>query len=200
MNLEAGSEAKAMEECCWLACSPWLAQAAFSHHSETPIHGWPCPPQTAPSHIHQIKKMPPQTALQANLIWHFLSWDSLLPELSRFSHVDRNQPTQTVTGQKIFTWLFKCPSRPQSVLCWRPLPDHLHISVASGALSTMLKALPWVSPFPGSQAFLTALSRCPWYSFCPSWGPQIACESSAGLFFMWLPFPLQRSNKNIKQD
>jgi hypothetical protein len=28
-NLEAGADEEAMEECCLLACSPWLAQPAF---------------------------------------------------------------------------------------------------------------------------------------------------------------------------
>ena len=28
-NLEAGTDAEAMEGCCLLACSPWLAQPAF---------------------------------------------------------------------------------------------------------------------------------------------------------------------------
>jgi hypothetical protein len=28
-NLEAGSDAEAMEECCLVACSTWLAQPAF---------------------------------------------------------------------------------------------------------------------------------------------------------------------------
>jgi hypothetical protein len=28
-NLEAGADAEAMEECCLLACFPWLAQLAF---------------------------------------------------------------------------------------------------------------------------------------------------------------------------
>jgi hypothetical protein len=28
-NLEAGADAEAMEGCCFLACSPWLAQPAF---------------------------------------------------------------------------------------------------------------------------------------------------------------------------
>jgi hypothetical protein len=29
-NLEAEADAEAMEGCCLLACSPWLAQPAFS--------------------------------------------------------------------------------------------------------------------------------------------------------------------------
>jgi hypothetical protein len=28
-NLEAGADAEAIEGCCLLACSPWLAQSAF---------------------------------------------------------------------------------------------------------------------------------------------------------------------------
>ena len=28
-NLEAGADTEAMEECCLLACSPWLAQPVF---------------------------------------------------------------------------------------------------------------------------------------------------------------------------
>jgi hypothetical protein len=32
-NLEVGTEAKAVDECCLLACSPWLAQPAFLYRA-----------------------------------------------------------------------------------------------------------------------------------------------------------------------
>lgn len=33
-NLEAGTEAGAMEKCCLLVCFPWMAQLAFLYTSE----------------------------------------------------------------------------------------------------------------------------------------------------------------------
>ena len=37
--LEAGADAEAIEGCCFLACSPWLAQPAFLENPETPAPG-----------------------------------------------------------------------------------------------------------------------------------------------------------------
>lgn len=34
--LESGTEADAMEECCSLACSPWLAQPSSDTHDQLP--------------------------------------------------------------------------------------------------------------------------------------------------------------------
>jgi hypothetical protein len=48
-NLEARADAEAMERCCFLACSPWLAQLAFLLSSEV-----------TPPFLYQslIRKMP----------------------------------------------------------------------------------------------------------------------------------------------
>ena len=48
-NLEAGADAEAMEECCLLACSPWLAHPAFLYSRGLPLEmippmiGWALP-------------------------------------------------------------------------------------------------------------------------------------------------------------
>jgi hypothetical protein len=38
-TMEAGIEAEAMEECCLLTQSPWLAQPAFLQHPRVPAQG-----------------------------------------------------------------------------------------------------------------------------------------------------------------
>jgi hypothetical protein len=49
-NLEAASEAEAMEGHCLLACSPWPAQPAFIYHAEPLLRG-PLPHCAEPSEI-----------------------------------------------------------------------------------------------------------------------------------------------------
>ena len=42
-NLEAGTEAESVEECCSLDCSPWLAQPAFIYNPGPSAQGWHYP-------------------------------------------------------------------------------------------------------------------------------------------------------------
>lgn len=46
---EAGTEAEAMEEWCFLACSPGLAYSAFLYHTGPQTQGCPCPQLLGPS-------------------------------------------------------------------------------------------------------------------------------------------------------
>lgn len=67
-NLEAGTEAEVMEKCCLLVCSSSLTQIppffSNSHISRaiSLVMGWTTPHQAV------IKKMPPMTCLNINLI------------------------------------------------------------------------------------------------------------------------------------
>lgn len=66
-KVEAGAwrqEAQTVEECCLLACFPWLAQSALLHNSLSPAQWWHCPRCAGPS---LIRKALPETCLQANL-------------------------------------------------------------------------------------------------------------------------------------
>lgn len=49
-NLEAGAEAEAIEECCLLACSSWLAQLSFLQNPGPLAQGWYLPQWAGPSH------------------------------------------------------------------------------------------------------------------------------------------------------
>jgi hypothetical protein len=50
-NLEAGADTAAMEECCLLACFPWLAQPAFLQNPASPAQGWHHPQRAGSSSI-----------------------------------------------------------------------------------------------------------------------------------------------------
>ena len=70
-NLEAGADAEAIEECCLLACFPWLAQPVFfptelgsmNPGMVPPTIGWALPHQSL------IKKI----SYSWVLWWHYLS-------------------------------------------------------------------------------------------------------------------------------
>jgi hypothetical protein len=51
-NLQAGAEAEAMEGCCLLACSPWLAQGIFIYSPGLLAQGWHHPHWAGPFHIN----------------------------------------------------------------------------------------------------------------------------------------------------
>jgi hypothetical protein len=67
MNLEAGPETEAMEECCLLACSPYflIQLRPLCPRVILPTGIWTLPHQSF------IKKILPQTFLQANLTGAF---------------------------------------------------------------------------------------------------------------------------------
>lgn len=92
-NPEAKTEAKAMEECCLLVCSSWLAQPAFLYHLDHPEVAQP--PVRWTSHInHQSKKKKKEcpTDLPTEPSANFF-----FPDASRFVSSWQNQPEHTTT-------------------------------------------------------------------------------------------------------
>ena len=66
------SSSRPMEEPCWLACSPWLAQPTLLYSPGLPCLGVALPTVVWGLLYHSLtKKMSPQTCLQANLIKAF---------------------------------------------------------------------------------------------------------------------------------
>ena len=65
-NLEAGTKAEAMGECCLLACSPWLAQPTFLHYSKPPAHTELGPPTPITTNNNNNNNTP-STFLQDSL-------------------------------------------------------------------------------------------------------------------------------------
>ena len=92
-NLEAGANAEAMEECCLVACFPWLAQLALLQNPRLPAHRWYHPQWTYPF----FEKMP-----NSWISWrHFLKGGSFPCDNSSLCQVDtQNQPVHTVRPQK----------------------------------------------------------------------------------------------------
>lgn len=84
-NLDAGTEAEAMEAHCLLDCSLWLAQPAFFYNPGValPTVNW------ALSHQLLIKKMLLQTAYRPVRWNQFLYWHSHFPDDSTFCPVDK---------------------------------------------------------------------------------------------------------------
>lgn len=71
-NLETGPEAKAMKEHCLLACSSVACSDFFHTLSRTTYPGMaPSTVSWVLSHQSLIKKIPPQTCLQGNVIFSF---------------------------------------------------------------------------------------------------------------------------------
>lgn len=92
-NLETGTEAKIMEECCLLACSSWLTQHDFLY---TPGH----PEWAGPFHRHHsVEKIQQRYALRPVWWKHFLI-SLFLNDLSLCQVDQKNKKTET-PGQSV---------------------------------------------------------------------------------------------------
>ena len=57
-NLEAGTEAEAMEEHCLLVCSPWLTPSAFLYNPGLSVQSWHCPKSLIKKMFHSLAYKP----------------------------------------------------------------------------------------------------------------------------------------------
>jgi hypothetical protein len=88
--MDAEIKAKITEECCLLACSPWLAQSAFLYIPGPPAEGSIGKPPT--SIIDEENSV--HTCLQANLREAFSHCSLLFPDDSCFYQVGNKKKNE----------------------------------------------------------------------------------------------------------
>jgi hypothetical protein len=109
---ESRADAEAMEECCLLACSLWLAQLASLYNPGPPSPGL-APPTASWTFPHQslIKEMPYSLSYSPILLKYFLNWASFLSDDSSLCQVDLKLAREISFRE--FTIL--CDRRPSSI-------------------------------------------------------------------------------------
>lgn len=78
-NVEAGSEAEDLGECCWLVCSPWLVHPVLLYIQGPLSQGWHWPQRYEPCTLTIIQEN--FQSLICRPLWkrQSLSWDFLFP-------------------------------------------------------------------------------------------------------------------------
>lgn len=105
-NLEAGSDAESMEECCPLDCSPWLTQPASYTIQDHLSKGGTTHNMLGPPTVLLILKMPYRLAYKPTPWKHFLYQDSFLPDDPNLCQVDIKTSTTCLLDKLIAatTW------------------------------------------------------------------------------------------------